>query len=845
MMDEKCDKCQKSQSNAYHNVSMDNNSDVGQTTKQSPKLLSPRKSTHIVAPTPQQLVDNICPKYVEPNKYKINISSERLAQLKKLVDEAVNDHRIFTIKGGWQILRGALHRRGWIEKYETAPKKPGIQPQLPQNLDDLCVNLPSRQAWESQKVHMEKCERTVMSRLLQVHDCDLYWNMRKDQSDWQHRCNHNKLMNRFGRSLFTSKEGLTLLLQQLYWHIEPGVAQVNYPRCYVLGFPDHFHNFVDDFRLTACMGLLKWFVHKADTEDEYSIKSPEGKVPISCVNFAMSRVDEFVATKKHLDIDRDFPKVWDHEWEQFLTNFHRTVNQGELFLESKEWSLHILHAAAKVSLQEVARYWPQFNLDGMKNIWIMKPGNKCRGRGIHLVRNVQDVSKAVNLKLKYVVQKYIEKPLIIYKTKFDIRQWFLITSVQPLTIWMYRECYFRFSSQIFSLENFHESLHLTNHAVQCKYANVNQRDKALPDENMWDCESFKSYLKQIGHGNKWEDVIFPGMRQSLIATMLACQETMDRRPNTFELYGADFILAEDFSPWLLEINSSPDLSHSTSVTSRMCPHCLEDLVKVIVDKRRDPKADTGRFILIYKQNLPRPPAYLGMSLTVRGKRIFKNRLRRHKNSGKENESISKRNGYALKAPTTPQIPTIVHASYTPRETVTSYSGPVIGDLMEELQSTYLKSCEDGIDFVPVLKNEVGSKIKKKTSNNKEGVSKGTKIVSKSGTNKKRSVNRKPKGSAKRDGDTNLTTTSAKSTTTIQRSSTGQGRNYVKGGTTASILNGHNILSKFRINNKEINKNNNGCLEKFYGDIDKRHVSAKADLLTVGVNFKNYQKNNSK
>lgn len=69
------------------------------------------------------------------------------------------------------------------------------------------------------------------------------------------------------------------------------------------------------------------------------------------------------------------------------------------------------------------------------------------------------------------------------------------------------------------------------------------------------------------------------MRESIIGTMLACQDTMDRRPNTFELYGADFVLAEDFKPWLLEINACPDLSPSTSVTSRMCPQCLRDVVK--------------------------------------------------------------------------------------------------------------------------------------------------------------------------------------------------------------------------------------------------------------------------
>lgn len=48
---------------------------------------------------------------------------------------------------------------------------------------------------------------------------------------------------------------------------------------------------------------------------------------------------------------------------------------------------------------------------------------------------------------------------------------------------------------MFTLSNYHESVHLTNNAVQHKYKNNAERDKALPDENMWDCHSFKAYLR--------------------------------------------------------------------------------------------------------------------------------------------------------------------------------------------------------------------------------------------------------------------------------------------------------------------------------------------------------------
>lgn len=207
-----------------------------------------------------------------------------------------------------------------------------------------------------------------------------------------------------------------------------------------------------------------------------------------------------------------------------------------------------------------------------------------------------------------------------------------------MVVWFYRESYLRFSSQEYSLSNHHESVHLTNYAIQKKYTN-GKRDKRLPSENMWDCYSFQAYLRQIGKYNMWLERIFPGMRKAIVGCMLASQENMDRRPNTFELFGADFMICENFYPWLIEINSSPDLGATTSVTARMCPQCLEDVVKgelksgkrnpfdvipfsVVIDRRTDPKAELGNFELAYRQVVPPTPAYMGLNLFVKGKQVL-------------------------------------------------------------------------------------------------------------------------------------------------------------------------------------------------------------------------------
>lgn len=104
-----------------------------------------------------------------------------------------------------------------------------------------------------------------------------------------------------------------------------------------------------------------------------------------------------------------------------------------------------------------------------------------RGRGIRCFNNIYDIADyCLGGGVQFVVQKYIEHPLVIEGKKFDIRQWVLIQDYCPPKIWFYDDCYIRFCADDFSLENiYNRHIHLTNNSVQ-KY-----NKKGILDKSMW------------------------------------------------------------------------------------------------------------------------------------------------------------------------------------------------------------------------------------------------------------------------------------------------------------------------------------------------------------------------
>lgn len=164
-----------------------------------------------------------------------------------------------------------------------------------------------------------------------------------------------------------------------------------------------------------------------------------------------------------------------------------------------------------------------------------------RGRGISVYANLNLIKQAVGADLttisssRWVAQKYIERPLLIHGVKFDIRQWFVITDWEQLTIWMYKRSYARFSTVPFTLDNLSGQVHLTNNAIQRKFSLSEDCHEDLPYEKMWYCEELEEYLATIGHKDAYQQKIYPAMRDILIQTCLAAQENAEPRRRRYLL----------------------------------------------------------------------------------------------------------------------------------------------------------------------------------------------------------------------------------------------------------------------------------------------------------------------
>jgi hypothetical protein len=174
--------------------------------------------------------------------------------------------------------------------------------------------------------------------------------------------------------------------------------------------------------------------------------------------------------------------------------------------------------------EEYAEFCTQLALEkkkGQSAMWIVKPHNLSRGRGIYLVEDVSEVS----LDEVSVVSKYVSNPLLINGRKFDLRIYVLVTCVDPLRVYVFKEGFARFATHDYdqTQSKTDKFMHLTNYSINKKSAHFVQCDNLEMDDSgsKWSLSAFCSHLESI---NVDMDLFWSRVYDVILKSLLSCEE---------------------------------------------------------------------------------------------------------------------------------------------------------------------------------------------------------------------------------------------------------------------------------------------------------------------------------
>ncbi|KAG3110693.1 hypothetical protein PI124_g10170 [Phytophthora idaei] len=186
---------------------------------------------------------------------------------------------------------------------------------------------------------------------------------------------------------------------------------------------------------------------------------------------------------------------------------------------------------------------------------------------------------------KWIVQKYIERPLLLQNgRKFDIRQWVLITELEPKPT--------AFCN--YSVQQYFVSEEASDMDQKGYELTADHRDESLDQfEPMLSSEQFRDTLKHEHGRDVWNEAILPQMQSIARLTLDAALPKLKAVGRGFEWLGFDFLVDENHHVWLLEVNVSPDVSHSTRVTAELVPKATADMLNVILDTETSRSPDNG------------------------------------------------------------------------------------------------------------------------------------------------------------------------------------------------------------------------------------------------------------
>ncbi|KAI8927569.1 tubulin-tyrosine ligase family-domain-containing protein [Entophlyctis helioformis] len=263
-------------------------------------------------------------------------------------------------------------------------------------------------------------------------------------------------------------------------------------------------------------------------------------------------------------------------------------------------------------------------------LWIIKPPASARGNGIRVISKWTDLPRKKDL----VCSRYISNPFLINQRKFDLRLYVVVTSFDPLRLYLYENGLVRFASEDYKHSMAHKNvrnrfMHLTNYSVSKKNPakkgdtaspthtgsnpplpaadragasgnsafepsdpSSKDRDRFSMDDNKWTLDALQEYMTM--HGYDFAPVM-DNIRSLVIKTMMSVHSSnaggvrlyVTNKASCFELFGFDVLLDAELRPWLMEVNISPSMKASCDLDFNLKTKVAVDLLNLVGVRVRD------------------------------------------------------------------------------------------------------------------------------------------------------------------------------------------------------------------------------------------------------------------
>ncbi|XP_071983578.1 tubulin polyglutamylase TTLL7 isoform X5 [Engystomops pustulosus] len=235
--------------------------------------------------------------------------------------------------------------------------------------------------------------------------------------------------------------------------------------------------------------------------------------------------------------------------------------------------------------------------------FIIKPANGAMGHGISLIRNGEKLQAQDHL----IVQEYLDKPFLLEGYKFDLRIYILVTSCDPLRIFLYNDGLVRMGTEKYhppSESNLNQLyMHLTNYSVNKHNENF-ERDETEDRGSKRSIRWFTEFLRANDHdvAKFWNDISELVVKTLIVAephvlhAYRMCRPGQQPGSNSvcFEVLGFDIILDRKLKPWLLEINRAPSFGTDQKIDHDVKKGVLLNALKLLNIRASDKKKNLAK-----------------------------------------------------------------------------------------------------------------------------------------------------------------------------------------------------------------------------------------------------------